>query len=122
MRVWDQIRPLIFINACHSAELDPAALFNYIDVFVGAANAAGVVGTEVKVSQDLAMEFARRFFDELLSPGGTVGPRYAGPDGVSFQRQPLRAQLHSVLLGGPDHRLVTAQVRAWRVAASEVLA
>ena len=73
LRIWDQIRPLIFINACHSAELDPAALFNYIDTFVTAANAAGVIGTEVKVSQDLAMEFARRFFDELLSPGATVG-------------------------------------------------
>ena len=73
IRVWDQIRPLIFINACHSAELDPAALFNYIDAFVGMGHAAGVIGTEVKVSQDLAMEFARCFFDELLSPGRTVG-------------------------------------------------
>src|SRR5579859_1671449 len=73
IRVWDQIRPLIFINACHSAELDPAALFNYIDAFVGMGHAAGVIGTEVKVSQDLAMEFARCFFDELLSPGITVG-------------------------------------------------
>jgi serine/threonine protein kinase len=73
IRVWDQIRPLIFINACHSAELDPAALFNYIDAFVGMGHAAGVIGTEVKVSQELAMEFARCFFDELLSPGITVG-------------------------------------------------
>jgi Protein kinase domain/CHAT domain len=73
IRVWDEIRPLIFINACHSAELDPAALFNYIDAFVGMGHAAGVIGTEVKVSQELAMEFARCFFDELLSPGITVG-------------------------------------------------
>ncbi len=73
IRVWDQVRPLIFINACHSAELDPAALFNYIDAFVGMGHAAGVIGTEVKVSQQLAMEFARCFFDELLSPGVTVG-------------------------------------------------
>jgi CHAT domain len=71
--VWDKVRPLIFVNACHSAELDSAALFNYIDAFVGAANAAGVIGTEVKISQDVAMEFARCFFDELLSPGATVG-------------------------------------------------
>ena len=78
VRVWDQIRPLVFINACHSAELDPAALFNYIDAFVGAANAAGVIGTEVKVSQDLAMEFARSFFDELLIPGATVGTAMRG--------------------------------------------
>ncbi|MGB6454223.1 MAG: CHAT domain-containing protein [Streptosporangiaceae bacterium] len=55
-----------------SAELNPEALFNYIDVFVGGGNAAGVIGTEVRVSQDLAMEFAALFFDQLLSPGATV--------------------------------------------------
>ncbi len=71
-RVWDQVRPLVFINACHSAELDPAALFNYVDAFVGAANAAGVIGTEVKVQQDLAMAFAQLFFDGLLTGGATV--------------------------------------------------
>jgi hypothetical protein len=72
LRVWDKIRPLVFINACHSAEVSPEALFNYIDVFVGSGNAAGVIGTEVKVSQDLAMTFAEKFFDQLLSPGATV--------------------------------------------------
>jgi len=72
LRVWNQIRPLVFINACHSAEIDPQALFNYIDVFVGGGNAAGVIGTEVKVAQPLAMEFADIFFDQLLSPGATV--------------------------------------------------
>ena len=71
-RVWDRIRPLVFINACHSAELDPAALFNYVDAFVGAGNAAGVIGTEVKVQQDLAMAFAQLFFDGLLTGGATV--------------------------------------------------
>jgi len=72
LRVWNRIRPLVFINACHSAEIDPQALFNYIDVFVGGGNAAGVIGTEVKVSQPLAMEFASIFFDQLLAPGATV--------------------------------------------------
>jgi CHAT domain len=71
-RVWDTVRPLVFINACHSAELDPAALFNYVDAFVGAGNAAGVIGTEVKVAGNLAMEFAQSFFGELFVPGTTV--------------------------------------------------
>jgi CHAT domain len=31
-----------------------------------------VIGTEVKVSADLAMEFAQRFFGELLAPGTNV--------------------------------------------------
>jgi hypothetical protein len=72
LRVWDQVRPLVFINACHSVELDPQALFNYVTAFVTGANAAGVIGTEVKVSQPLAMEFAQLFFDELLTSGATV--------------------------------------------------
>lgn len=72
LRVWDQIRPLVFINACHSVELDPQALFSYVSAFVTGANAAGVIGTEVKVSQPLAMEFAQLFFDELLTSGATV--------------------------------------------------
>jgi CHAT domain-containing protein len=73
LRVWDQVRPLVFINACHSAEIDPRALFNYVDAFVGVGNAAGVIGTEVRVHQDLAMRFAQAFFGELLADGGTVG-------------------------------------------------
>ncbi|HEU5420314.1 MAG TPA: CHAT domain-containing protein [Streptosporangiaceae bacterium] len=72
LRVWDRVRPLVFINACHSAELDPRALFNYVDAFVGVGNAAGVIGTEVRVHQDLAMRFAQAFFGELLADGGTV--------------------------------------------------
>ncbi len=63
----------MFINACHSAEIDPRALFNYVDAFVGVGNAAGVIGTEVRVHQDLAMRFAQAFFGELLADGGTVG-------------------------------------------------
>jgi hypothetical protein len=32
----------------------------------------GVIGTEVKVSQDLAMEAAETFFGSLVGAGGTV--------------------------------------------------
>jgi hypothetical protein len=71
--VWDQVRPLVFINACHSAELDPGALFNYVDAFVGGGNAAGVIGTEVRVNSALAMQFAQRFYESLLKPGLGAG-------------------------------------------------
>ncbi|MHB8290394.1 MAG: CHAT domain-containing protein [Acidimicrobiales bacterium] len=72
-RVWDHVRPLVFINACHSAELDPDALFNYVDAFVGGGNAAGVVGTEVRVFSPLAMQFALTFYTALLESGVSVG-------------------------------------------------
>ena len=61
-RIWDAVRPLIFINACHSLEITPTTLVSYLEAFVGTAHAAGVIGTEVKVHQVLAMDFALSFF------------------------------------------------------------
>lgn len=70
--VWDKIRPLIFINACHSLDIEPRTLVSYLEAFVGTGNAAGVIGTEVKVHQQLAMEVAERFYDLLLREKQTV--------------------------------------------------
>jgi hypothetical protein len=61
-RIWDAVRPLVVINACHSVEVNPGTLATYIDAFVGRANAAGVIGTEVRVDQTLAMSFVEDFF------------------------------------------------------------
>ena len=71
-RIWDKVRPLVFINACHSLEIYPDTLVSYLNAFVGAARAAGVIGTEVKVHQDLAMQVAEQFFDLLLTQGRSV--------------------------------------------------
>jgi hypothetical protein len=70
-KVWDRIHPLVFINACHSAEINPDTLVSYLDVFVGTANAAGVIGTEVKVNQVLAMDVATQFLSRFFQ-GWTV--------------------------------------------------
>lgn len=70
--IWHNIRPLVFINACHSLEIHPETLVSYLDAFVGSARAAGVIGTEVRVSQDLAMKVAEQFFDLLLVQEKTV--------------------------------------------------
>jgi hypothetical protein len=70
-RVWDGVRPLIFINACHSAEINPDTLVSYLDAFVGTAHAAGVIGTEVRVNQKLAMDVAAEFLGRFLR-GWTV--------------------------------------------------
>jgi chaperonin GroEL len=70
--VWKDVRPLIFINACHSLEINPDTLTSYLDTFVGEAHAAGVIGTEVKVSQKLAREMADGFFRNFLVEGQTV--------------------------------------------------
>ena len=70
-RVWDRVRPLIFINACHSVEISPDTLVSYLDAFVGAAHAAGVIGTEVRINQRLAMDVATQFFERFFR-GETV--------------------------------------------------
>lgn len=74
---WDKVRPLVFINACHSVEINPDTMLSYVEAFVGGGGASGVIGTEATVHADLAMEAANLFFDSLTTVadgrGGTVG-------------------------------------------------
>jgi hypothetical protein len=70
--IWGDVRPLIFVNACHSLAIEPETLVSYLDAFVTWGHAAGVIGTEVKVAQPLAMELAEQFFRRLLARTHTV--------------------------------------------------
>ena len=73
LKVWNNVRPLVFINACHSIEINPDTLTSYLNAFIGRANAAGVIGTEVKVSQNLAMDFGVIFFEQFLKEDARIG-------------------------------------------------
>ncbi|UYF97127.1 leucine-rich repeat domain-containing protein (plasmid) [Rhodococcus aetherivorans] len=71
--LWLDVRPLVFINGCHTAALSPEQVVDFVNAFAG-ANAAGVVGTEIAVAQPVASEFAQRFYEHFM--GGnpmTVG-------------------------------------------------
>jgi hypothetical protein len=70
--IWDKVCPLVFVNACHSLEINPNTLASYLEAFIGAAGAAGVIGTEVRVEQKLAMQFAQSFFERFVDVEGTV--------------------------------------------------
>jgi hypothetical protein len=63
--------PLVFINACESAELSPLVYDGFVPYFV-AKGARGVIGTEVKVPAKFAVEWAQRFFDRFLK-GESIG-------------------------------------------------
>jgi hypothetical protein len=63
--IWRKPRPLVFINACASLAIEPHHLNDYLKAFVGAGNAAGVIGTEARVNGELAMEFAQIFFERF---------------------------------------------------------
>ena len=65
--------PLVFINACESAELSPLFYGGFVPYFM-AKGARGVIGTECKTPGIFAAEWARRFFDRFLAgePLGAV--------------------------------------------------
>ncbi len=68
---WRKVPPLVFINGCHTAELTPELLVNFVDTFAG-VYAAGVIGTETSIDQCVASEAAEEFFKQLWndkSPG-----------------------------------------------------
>jgi hypothetical protein len=55
---WQSHRPLIFINGCHTTDLTPGAILNFVDGFA-TLGAGGVVGTEVSVRLPVAVEMAQ---------------------------------------------------------------
>ena len=57
---WRETSPLVFINGCHTAEITPESLANFVDTFAG-VYAAGVIGTEVLVHQQVAGEAGLEF-------------------------------------------------------------
>ena len=67
IKVWDQVRPLVFINACHSLDILPDSLVSLLKAFMGHANAAGIIGTEVRVDQNLGYRIAEMFFDGFVN-------------------------------------------------------
>jgi hypothetical protein len=63
--------PLVFINACESAELTPAFYDGFVPYFME-KGARGVVGTECKTPALFAAEWALRFFPRFLA-GEPIG-------------------------------------------------
>ncbi|MFT4137206.1 CHAT domain-containing protein [Microbacterium sp.] len=66
-----QSHPLVFINACESAQLTPEFYDGFVPYFL-AKGARGVIGTECKTPGLFASEWAKAFFDELFA-GRSVG-------------------------------------------------
>lgn len=63
--------PLVFLNACESAQLSPLLYDGFMPYFTG-KGARGMIGTECEVPARFAAEWARRFFDKFLA-GEPVG-------------------------------------------------
>lgn len=60
-------RPLVFLNGCRTAGFTPDALSPFIETFVRDRRAAGVIGTEISVWEQVATEIATRFLGGFLT-------------------------------------------------------
>jgi hypothetical protein len=61
---WGTRRPLIFINGCHTTDLGPGAILNFVSAFA-TLGAGGVIGTEVSVRLPVAIEMAEAIFNAI---------------------------------------------------------
>jgi hypothetical protein len=75
---WRQSRPLVFINGCETADLDPERAIDFVRFFVGTAWASGVIGTEVTVFEEVARPFGEAFVDRFVSRHESVGQAIRG--------------------------------------------
>lgn len=66
--------PLVFVNGCRTAGFSPRALSPFITTLVTDRDASGLVGTEIDVWEQLAVEVGREFLLRFLTvPGMTAG-------------------------------------------------
>ncbi len=68
---FSNVRPLVFINACHSIEFTPEALSAFLPEWT-TAGASGVIGTEISIFEPLAVEFGQGLIEAFLN-GEPIG-------------------------------------------------
>lgn len=69
---WQEPRPLIVLNGCHTTAASPEQVFSMVTGFVVHANAAGVVGTEITIFEPMAVSFGEELLRQFLA-GETIG-------------------------------------------------
>jgi hypothetical protein len=70
---WEERRPVVFINGCHTTAMDPKQLLSLVGGFVEEGNALGVIGTEITIFEPLACAFAEPMLESFLDGSETVG-------------------------------------------------
>jgi hypothetical protein len=70
---WKEIRPLVFINGCHTTRVSPEEALELVSAFVATSGASGVIGTEITVFESLASTFAEAFFVEFVTNKRNAG-------------------------------------------------
>lgn len=82
-------KPLVFLNACESADLSPAFYDGFVPYFM-AKGARGVIGTECQTPAVFALEWSQRFFKRFLG-GQPLGEAFSQLRGELLEqhRNPL---------------------------------
>lgn len=70
---WSDPRALVFLNGCRTTALLPSQSFDLVSAFVQDANAAGVIGTEITIFEELATRFGLAFLRGFLADGLDLG-------------------------------------------------
>jgi hypothetical protein len=70
--LWSAPRPLVFINGCHTTDVEPEKAHELVSAFVAMSRASGVIGTDITIFEPLAREFAETFFAAFFA-GQPVG-------------------------------------------------
>ncbi len=69
---WEDPRPLVVLNGCHTTAASPEQIFSLVTGFVVHANAAGVIGTEITIFEPMAVAFGEALLRRFLG-GDPIG-------------------------------------------------
>ncbi|MCC6605759.1 MAG: CHAT domain-containing protein [Anaerolineae bacterium] len=86
---WQKVRPLVFINGCHTTQITPERALDFVSGFVETSGAAGVIGTEITIFEPIATQFAEECLRRFLFEKQTLGEAVRG------------ARLHMLKNGNP---------------------
>jgi hypothetical protein len=86
-RAWLRNKPIVFLNMCHSAQINPGLSDGFVGFFLQ-RGASAVLGTECPIPPFVAESFAADVFDNLSS-------------GSSLGRAVYQARMRSKALGNP---------------------
>jgi hypothetical protein len=70
---WSEGRPLVILNGCRTAAVEPRYAMSFVDAFISRALASGVIGTEIVTYESLAETFGRLVLDGFVNRREPLG-------------------------------------------------
>jgi hypothetical protein len=75
---WPEGRPLVFLNGCRTAAVEPRYAMTFVDAFIRRARASGLIGTEIVTYEALAEAFGRAVLDRFVTRRQTLAAAVRG--------------------------------------------